>query len=59
MTNATDGTDDPQIPPLRYQDQNPLVKGNVQKRHLENRSIRKKLKMSLNGILSIFTSSLQ
>ena len=32
MMNAKDVTNDPQIPPLRYQDQTPLVKGNVQKR---------------------------
>ena len=32
MTNAKDVTNDPQIPPLRSQDQTPLVKGNVQKR---------------------------
>ena len=32
MTNAKDGTNDPQILPLRYQDQTPLVKGNVQKK---------------------------
>ena len=32
MTNATDATNDPQILPLRYQVQTPLVKGNVQKR---------------------------
>ena len=32
MTNATAVTNDPQILPLRYQDQTPLVEGNVQKR---------------------------
>ena len=32
MTNATDLTKDPQIPPLRYQDQTPLVEANVRKR---------------------------
>ena len=32
MTNATDVTNDPQIPPLRYQGQTPMVNRNVQKR---------------------------
>ena len=32
MTNATDVTIAPLIPPLLYLDQNPLVKRNVQKR---------------------------
>ena len=32
MTNAKDVTNDSQIPPLRYQNQTPLVKGNVRKR---------------------------
>ena len=32
MTNFKVVTNDSQIPPLRYQDQTPLVQGNVQKR---------------------------